>query len=302
LIDIKQLKYFLTIVEEGQITRAAKKLHMAQPPLSQQLKQLEETLGVILLERNGRKLELTEAGKILYQKAKHLLQQLDETILEVKETDHGMRGVLSIGCVKSCFSYIPKTIRLFQQTFPNVKFHIREGDTFLISEFLKNREIEIGIVRLPINSEDYEIIQLPSDPFVAVMPKNWNDVGHPIQMKDMKDIPLLLLHRISGKGQYEIVVNECKRHGFEPNIVCECPDVTILLSLVAAGVGATIVPKSAVTLFQIPEITVLEIADSSIKAEAAIIFEKNRYLSKSAVHFLDMLKSDFFVNNKHSSY
>jgi LysR family transcriptional regulator, salicylic acid-responsive activator of bsdBCD len=296
LIDFKQLKYFITIVEEGQITRAAKKLHMAQPPLSLQLKQLEETLGVILLERNGRKLELTEAGKILYQKSKHLLQQLDETILEVKETDHGMRGVLSIGCVKSCFSYIPKTIRQFQQTFPNVKFHLREGDTFLISEFLKNREIEIGIVRLPLHSGEYEIINLPSDPFVAVIPKSWNDDCQPIQMKEMKDIPLLLLHRISGKGQYEIVVNECKRHGFEPNIVCECPDVTILLSLVAAGVGATIVPKSAVTIFPIPEIKMIGIEDSSIKAEAAIIYEKNRYLSKSAAHFLDMLKSAFIRN------
>jgi DNA-binding transcriptional LysR family regulator len=292
LIDIKQLKYFSTIVEEGQITRAAKKLHMAQPPLSQSLKQLEETLGITLLDRKGKKLELTEAGKIFYQRTKHFLHQLDEMILEVQETSSGLRGTLSIGCVKSCFYYLPKTLRNFHDKFPNVKIHLREGDTFLISEFLQNRDIEVGIVRLPIGSDEYETIQLPSDPYVAVLPKSWNYERHSIRMRDMKEIPLLLLHRVSGKGQYEMVVNECQHHGFKPTVVCECPDVTFLFSLVAAGVGATIVPKSAVSTFQLPNITMLEIEDSSIQAEAAIIFQKNRYLSKSAANFLEMLKSE----------
>ncbi|TXK85495.1 LysR family transcriptional regulator, partial [Parageobacillus sp. SY1] len=97
----------------------------AQPPLSQQLKQLEETLGVTLLERNGKKLELTESGKILYHKAKQLLQQLDDAILEVRETNEGIKGILSIGCVKSCFFYLPETIKKFNKNFPDVKFHLR---------------------------------------------------------------------------------------------------------------------------------------------------------------------------------
>lgn len=292
LIDIKQLKYFSTIVEEGQITRAAKKLHMAQPPLSYSLKQLEDTLGVTLLDRNGKKLELTETGKIFYQKTKHLLRQLDEMILEVHETSNGLRGTLSIGCVKSSFYYLPKTIRNFHDQFPNVKIHLREGDTFLISKFLQDGEIEIGIVRLPIHSDEFESIKLPSDPYVAVLPKQWNMNDTTIQMKDLKEIPLLLLHRVSGKGQYEMVVNECQSHGFKPTVVCECPDVTILFSLVAAGVGATIVPKSAVSTFPLPNITMLEIEDSSIQSEAAIIFQKNRYLSKSATNFLEMLQGE----------
>lgn len=298
LIDIKQLKYFATIVEEGQITRAAKKLHMAQPPLSHQLKQLEETLGVILLERNGKKLELTESGKIFYKKTKQLLHQLNDMILEVQEINDGTKGTLSIGCVKSCFSYLPKTMRKLLEKFPNVKFHLREGDTFLISEFLKSREIEVGIIRLPIDTDEYQTIKLPSDPYVAVIPQHWNYKHHSIQMKDIKEMPLLLLHRISGKGQYEMVVNECARHGFEPKILCECPDVTILLSLVAEGVGATIVPKSAVSNFQIPNIQMLEIEDSSITAEASIIFEKNRYLSKSAANFIKILKTEYPIDDQ----
>ncbi|BDG45880.1 MULTISPECIES: LysR family transcriptional regulator [Parageobacillus] len=293
MIDIKQLKYFATIVEEGQITKAAKKLHMAQPPLSQQLRQLEETLGITLMERNRKKLELTEPGKILYKKAKQLLQQLEDAILEVREIEEGTSGVLSIGCVKSCFYYLSEIIEPFHQSFPNVKFHLREGDSFSICELLRQREIDIGIVRLPIDSYHYEMIHLPNDPYIAVFPRQWNISKSHVYMKEFADIPLLLLHRIQGKGQYELVINECRRHGFEPKIICECPDATILLSLVSKGIGATIVPKSTVSFFYLPDICVLDIIDSSICAEAAAIIEKNRYIPKSTHHFLAILKEKF---------
>jgi LysR family transcriptional regulator, salicylic acid-responsive activator of bsdBCD len=293
MVDIKHLKYFTTIVEEGQITKAAKRLHMAQPPLSQQLKQLEETLGVTLLDRSAKKLELTQPGKILYEKAKQLLQQLEDAILEVREIEEGTNGVLSIGCVKSCFYYLSEIVQPFHQSFPNVKFHLREGDSFFICELLKQREIDIGIVRLPIDSHHYEMIRLPSDPYVAVLPKQWNVSKPYMYMKEFADVPLLLLHRIQGKGQYELVIHECRRHGFEPKVICECPDATILLSLVSKGVGATIVPKSTVSFFRLPDICVLDIIDSSIQAEAAAIIEKDRYVAKSAHHFLAILQEKF---------
>lgn len=101
-MDLRQLRYFATIVEEGQITRAAKKLHMAQP-LSQQLKALEEELSTLLIVRNGKNIELTAAGKVLYKRATNLLSQIDETIMEVKEVGEGLKGTLSIGSVKHAF-------------------------------------------------------------------------------------------------------------------------------------------------------------------------------------------------------
>ncbi|WP_313897590.1 LysR family transcriptional regulator [Bacillus litorisediminis] len=251
-MDIRQLFYFCTIVQEGQITRAAKKLHMAQPPLSQQLKQLEQELGVTLLERNGRSLELTEAGKLLYQRARHLLTQLEETKQEVKETGEGLRGVLAIGSVKTCFSHLPDKIRQFRELYPNVSFQLREGDTFYVSELLRNREVELAIVRLPLNTQEFSMIPLPNEPYVAVVPKQWENQlssAKAISMKELKKFPLLLLHRINGVGQFEMVINECKRHGFYPTIACDCPDAAMLLALVDAGVGVTLVPKSTLHTF-----------------------------------------------------
>ncbi|MED4917752.1 LysR family transcriptional regulator [Geobacillus thermodenitrificans] len=290
MIDVKQLKYFVTIAEEGQITKAAQKLHIAQPPLSQQLKQLEEKLGVPLFDRKAKKMELTAPGKLFYEKAKQLLHQLDDAIAEVKEIETGATGTLAVGCVKSCFSYLAQTIRQFHEQFPNVTFHLREGDTFSICQLLQERHIDIGIVRLPIDSSHYDIIPLPSDRYVAVLPEHWALSRSSLSMRDFAEWPLLLLHRVHGAGQYERVVEECRRHGFEPNVLCECPDATILLSLVAQGMGATIVPQSTVSLFRLLGIRVLPIVDSSMKAEAAVIIDRQRYVPKSVHHFLNLLQ------------
>lgn len=116
----------------------------------------------------------------------------------------------------------------------------------------------------------------------GVLPAQWKTGQTALYMRDFADWPLLLLHRVHGAGQYERVIEECRRHGFEPNVLCECPDATILLSLVAQGLGATIVPQSTVALFRLPVIKVLEIIDSSMTAEAAAILDRRRYLPKSA--------------------
>ncbi|MGE8205022.1 LysR family transcriptional regulator [Heyndrickxia sp. NPDC080065] len=293
-MDIRQLRYFSTIVEEGQITRAAKKLHMAQPPLSHQLKLLEQELGVTLLERNGKQLELTKPGIVLYKNAKKLLRQFEETITEVQETEEGIRGVLALGASKSCFSFFPERIRAFLKKFPLVTLQLREGDSFVIGQQLKNMEIEVGIIRLPMDLTDFSFIRLSKDPYVAVIPEEWgnkSEFSHSkIVMKHLKDIPLLLLHRIQGSGQYELVVDECRRHGFDPKVVCECPDVSMILSLVSTGVGATIIPKYTLFSFQTPNVKILDIEDATIKGESALIWNKDRYLSKSAKNFIEMFE------------
>lgn len=292
-LDIKQLRYFYTIAEQGQITRAAKKLHMAQPPLSQQLKRLEEELGVILFERNGRNMELTQAGLVLYKKAERILLEIEEIKTEVIETSKGLRGKLSIGIVKTCFSYLPERVRMFRDVYPSVTFSLREGDSYTIEQLIKSRESEVGIVRLPIEMKAFSKIALPKEPFVVVIPSNTPGFlsKKSIKMNELKDIPLLLLHRISGVGQFEIVLQECRQHGFEPNVICECPDVSMLLSLVTAGVGATIIPKSSLTSFPLPNLQTLEIEDSTLYSESAIIWLKDRHLSKQAKRFIETFET-----------
>lgn len=152
-VDMRQLRYFLAIAHEGQITRAAKQLNMEQPPLSRQLKLIEQELGVVLFDRNGKRLQLTQAGEMLRNRALALMKQFEETITYVQELGEGVQGVLSIGAVVSCVSLLPSVLRKFTEKYPQVTFKIQEGDHFLLGELLENRDLEFIVTRLPFQSD-----------------------------------------------------------------------------------------------------------------------------------------------------
>ncbi|KKB34239.1 LysR family transcriptional regulator [Bacillus thermotolerans] len=289
-MDIRQLRYFTAIAEEKQITRAAKRLHIAQPPLSQQLKSLEDELGILLFERKARSLELTEAGEVLYQKAKHLLEKVEEAVLEVKEVGDGLKGVLSIGSVKTCFSYIPERLLYFRENYPLVTFRLKEGDSSLLADYVRSREVELAIVRLPLDMEDFSCLPLPTDQFVAVLPESWS-VPSALQTKQLSDMPLMLLHRTNGVGLYELVVNKLKEHQLEPNIICDCPDAAMLLSLVRSGLGVALLPKSTLPSFSMQGLKMVPLEDCLIESESAVIWLKDRYLSKKAQRFIETFQS-----------
>lgn len=296
-MDMRQLKYFLTIAQEGQVTRAAKLLNMEQPPLSRQLKQMEEELGVRLFDRDRMRLKLTAAGELLMQKAEMLLNQFDETIKEVKELEHGVRGVLCIGAVVSCISLLPKQIELFREKYPQVTYKLSEGDHYYLGEQLEKREIELILARLPFEAEkktqQYSILPLPSDPFVAVIPSSWTSHfgNEKINMRELADFPFLTLKTDKTTLMHEQVVDECKRHGFEPTIICECSSVAIIMSLIAQGIGATVFPKSVMSSFPTTVVKMLDIQDAVFQSEVGILWLKDRYLSKSAQHFIDSFRT-----------
>lgn len=298
-MDVKQLHYFATIAEEGQITRAAKKLYMAQPPLSQQLKLLEQELGVSLFERQGRELKLTEAGQVLYNRSKEILYKVNDTVTEVTETGEGLRGVLSIGSVKTCFCYIPDRMKQFQNEYPNVSFKLIEGDSFRLAQYLNDRDIELAIVRKPLDMSEFSYQPLPNDNFVAVVSDEWGLSGQDtISMKEMEDLPLMLLHRagVGELGLYELVLDHFEQHNIQPNVICECADAAMLLSLVKAGVGATLLPQSTLKAFPAYGLKVLELEDTMIQSESALIWLKDRHLSKHASRFIETFQQEPISN------
>ncbi|WP_054022934.1 LysR family transcriptional regulator [Bacillus sp. FJAT-28004] len=297
-MDMRQLKYFLTIAQEGQVTRAAKLLNMEQPPLSRQLKQMEEELGVKLFERNGKGLILTDSGELLKQKAESLLLQFDESLREVKGMEEGVRGVLSIGSVVSCISLLPQNIELFRDKYPQVTFKISEGDHFYLGEQLEKRAIDLVIARLPFEAQkhpqQYSIMPLPSDPFVAVIPSSWPEYEgkESLCMKELAQFPFLTLKTDRTTRMHEQVVNECKRHGFVPNIICECSSVAIIMSLIACGIGATVFPKSVMSSFPSTVVKMLDIEDADFQSDVGILWLKDHYLSKRAQQFIESFRTE----------
>ena len=167
-MDIRQLIYFATIVEEGSISAAAKKLHLSQPPLSYQLKLLEEELHLQLLQRGARGVQLTEAGKVLYKRAQGILELTERTQKELQAMAGGFAGTLHIGTVSSSgASLLDWRIPAFHEQYPQIGFAIHEGNTFELMEMLESGLIELAVVRTPFHDEQVDCRYLQQEPMIA---------------------------------------------------------------------------------------------------------------------------------------
>ena len=170
-MDIKQLTYFLKIVQERTITEAAKKLHMAQPPLSQQMKELEKELGVQLMNRDRKGITLTEAGKTLCYRSEQIVELLQLTKKEIQDLQAGTSGMLTIGTVASSgAAFLPERIRLFHRQYPAVNFQFWEGDTAEVMALLQCGVVELGIARLADGTKGCDMVSFAAEPFVAAFP------------------------------------------------------------------------------------------------------------------------------------
>ena len=290
ILDIKQLRYFRTIVQEGNITGAAKRLFITQPSLSQQLQLLEDELGVKLVDRGSRRITLTDAGRLLYDRAEQMLDLLNSTSTELKEIHGGYKGNLSIGTIASSgVTLLPGLIREFHRQYPGVTIDFRESDTPGILELLSNGVIEVGIIRRIFDLDSYYWIELPTEPMIIASSESWStgQEDQPITIKELKDKPMLI-HRRNEAMIYE----RCRQHGFEPNIVCKGDDVRSLLVLANEGIGFAIVTKSSIGLMPSSTIQYREIADSQLEIKKAVVWVKHRYISAAAKKFIAMLAGD----------
>jgi LysR family transcriptional regulator, salicylic acid-responsive activator of bsdBCD len=289
-MDIRQLRYFMAIVEEGQISRAAKRLHIAQPPLSLQLKSLEEELGVQLIERNTRSMQPTQAGHALYQRAEQIVSMIDAAAKEVREHDGAIRGILSIGSPTAIGNlYVPDRIKDFHDRYPEISFQWREGNTFRILELLDANVIEFGIVRLPVREGAYDMVPLMTEPWVAIVPKKTMQQPKRIQLAKLVAAPLLLMHRQSGIRAHDMVLDAFSAAGMTPDIFCESDNVLALLSLVERGLGTAIMPRSTMNL-RPADFHAMEISDCKLESSVAIVWPKGRRLSAAARLFLELFQ------------
>ena len=239
-IGIKDMRAFYAIVEEGNISHAAQRLDIAQPALSRQMKKLEETLKVTLFERGSRRIRLTEAGRVFYNRVEKILGMVDGTVREITEIGSGLKGSIRLGTITSSGALIlPELIAKFHKSYPNVSFEIWEGEGARILDLLDNRLIEVAITRTQVDSMIYESLVLPNEPFVMVMDKDKScgkskDVVH---LTELKDQALIIPLRWKS-----IFVTNCRRLGFEPNITCVSDSIVQNLLLVKMHLGVSMVP------------------------------------------------------------
>lgn len=291
-MDIRDMRYFYTIVEEGNISNASKRLNIAQPALSRQMKQLESALGAQLFERGSRRIRLTEAGQLLRARVEQILGLVDGTMKEMTEFNSGLGGTISIGTVTtSGFTLLPNLISKFHSLYPNVTFQLWEGDGFRILELLDNGVIEVGILRAPFDSEIYESITLPDEPLVIAMKKDKCYCGEDpetVRLIELADQPLIIPLRWKN-----LFVDWCAKAGFTPKIVCISDGIVLNILWTKVGIGMALVPKSTEGLISDSALTYKKIIEPTVSTQTVIVWLRNRKLSASSKHFLELLRETF---------
>lgn len=263
-MDIKQMIYFKTIVEEGTISKAAQVLHMAQPPLSIQLKQLEDELGIQLLKRGHRKIELTQAGKLFYKRSLQMISLHEMTINEMKETQN---EILRIG-ITSSNSAIIQNINQYLFSQKSLSFRIYEGTTYELIDLLIAHNIDLGIVRTPFDQSQVNAQYLTKEPMIAVGNQQYLNpsMNH---IKDYQNIPLIIHQRY-----LPLISDHCLNQHFNPFIKMSSDDCRTSLIWASAKQGVAIVPQSALPLIHDSSLLIVPLIDKELFTSVAFITRK----------------------------
>ncbi|NVN52296.1 LysR substrate-binding domain-containing protein [Mycolicibacterium hippocampi] len=250
-MELRHLRYFRAVAEELHFGRAAERLHMAQPPLSQQIRQLERELQVTLLTRSTRSVELTAAGRAFLDRAVQILESVDDAGEQARRVAAGAEGRLVIGCVGSAtYSLLPQLVRALRKTLPNVDLSVR-GEMLAPAQLvaLHTGEIDLGLLRPPVTDADITVESIRKDRLLVALP-----AGHPCASRDELSITELrdedfIGHAGRGRSRMSALVTAlCTDAGFTPRIRHEVEETSTLVTLVAAGLGVAVVPEPTAEL------------------------------------------------------
>jgi DNA-binding transcriptional LysR family regulator len=246
-MELRHLRYFVAVAEERHFGRAAARLHIAQPPLSQQIRRMEDELGEPLLYRTTRSVELAPAGEVLLERAREILAGVDRAIEDAQRAAHGEYGRLAIGFTGSAtYSLLPTFAAALGRELPGVTLDLR-GELLTPAQVagLLGRDLDLGLLRPPVHDRALVTEVLRSEPLIAVLPRS-----HPlaetetVPLEELADEPFVMYPSHFRSVLHDAVENACAAHGFTPLAAYEVAETGTLVSFVAAGLGVSLVPAS----------------------------------------------------------
>lgn len=247
-MELRHIRYFLAVAEEGNFTRAAEKLGMQQPPLSQQIKELERLVGASLFHRLPRGAELTEAGRAFQGEVQPVLAQLERAQRQAQYAARGETGELRIGFTGAAGinPQVQHAIRTFRRSYPQVRLLLDERNTNALLKKLADHELDAVYMRpVPEHAQTFQVIPVSEEPLVAVLPSDHAAVtAGVLDLACLKDEPFILTPREVGPSIYDIIMEACQRAGFTPIIGQVAPQMLSVVSLVAAGLGVSLVTST----------------------------------------------------------
>jgi DNA-binding transcriptional LysR family regulator len=264
-MELRHLRYFIAVAEELHFTRAAARLHIGQPPLSQQIQALEKEVGAQLFERSKRWVRLTEAGKFFLDDARKILALSDRAMATARRASIGEIGELRVGFTSSMpFTIIlQRVVNLYRQRYPQVTLSLQEMSSARQIEAINHRTLDLGFIRPPeIGLPDsLDVITLRHDPLLLVMPGDHRLARKKsVKLSELAGEAFVMYSKDVGTGIYAQIEQLCRQAGFEPRIVQEAREASTIIGLVAAGCGVSILPESFQCI-QMPGVSYRKISD-----------------------------------------
>ena len=292
-MELRHLRYFVAVAEHGHITRAAESLGIQQPPLSQQIKALEEELGVQLLRRRPRGVELTDAGSAFLERARVILGEVDRAFASTRRTARGEQGRVVVGFTSSApfHPFVPRVIRMYREASPHVSLVLEESGSSELVQGLHNEIIDAAFIRSPIaDVVNLQVTPLIDEKMVVALP-----TGHALAaqsgalaLTELANHTFILYKRPGAPGLYDSIITACRGAGFSPRVGQEAPRIVSTLNLVAAGLGVSVVPDSLRRL-QMDGVVYRELADDA-QLTAPLILACRRGENSAAVQrFIELV-------------
>ncbi|MFF4357564.1 LysR family transcriptional regulator [Streptomyces sp. NPDC001604] len=249
-MSLTRLNYFVAVAEELSFTKASARLHVSQPPLTQQIQRLEDELGEKLVDRSTRRISLTPAGEALLPEARRILQQYRGLPALVHEAAQGRADAFSIGCVPSAIiGFAPKLLERYREVEPAVSIRIHELNVEEQMHMLRTSGLDIGVFRSHTPPEDSMTFDLPADDYcVAVSTKHPLAGQQTVRWSDLATERFVMADRAKASLEFDSVVANCLANGFSPDLVAEAVTGYNLVALVASGLGVAVVPGRAAAL------------------------------------------------------
>lgn len=247
MIDLRQLRYFVALADELHFGRAAERLGIAQPALTQQMQRLEADLGVSLLDRSQRRVQLTAAGTVLLEEGRRVLRQAERAVSLTERAGRGEIGRLVIGVAESAsYAVLPELLRAFRREHPDVDLSVQMMNTAAQVTAIRAGDIDAGLGRLPIDTEGLSERTIRTDPVAVLLPEEHRlATARALTLRELAGEPLIIYPASPRTSWVDYMLSVFRDAGVEPNPAQEASDTFTAMSLVAAGLGVTLVPGTA---------------------------------------------------------
>jgi len=275
-MELRHLLYFKTVAEQLHFRKAAAKLFISQPPLSRQIKELENELGVLLFTRKDKRVNLTDAGKYFKIEVNAIFARLEETKVIVRQIHNSESGELKIGYISSVYqSHLADVLIAMRNVFPYIKTNLFEIPTLTQIKALEQGSLDVGILRGPVQSDQLKVQTLFFDPFVVVVPLTKSKHQPQQKFTDyLKNSPFIFFSKDIAPHYNDKLIEICARMGFKPDIVHEANNVHSILQLVEAGLGVSILPYSLKQQYSYLKVSFVELENIPVSTEVVLAYKQ----------------------------